>query len=63
MILDNRQAILDRLIKLRGRLGGKGLKQPLLQQLEQCPDPDFHLAGLFLKEHIELIIEAIRRMD
>lgn len=61
---NQREAVLDRLIKLRVKLQGKGgLKQPLLSTLEKCPDPDFHLAGLFLKEHINLFIEAIRRMD
>lgn len=58
-----RTQVLERLIKLQGKLSGKGLKSPLLQQLEKCPDPDFHLAGLFLKEHIGLFIEALKRMD
>lgn len=62
--MENQRAqVLERLIKLQGRLSGKGLKGPLLQQLDKCSDPDFHLAGLFLKEHIGLFIEALRRMD
>jgi len=57
--LDERQEIIERLRKLKLRLKGKVLIMPG----DGCPAVDYHLAGLFLKQHIELFIEALQRMD
>ena len=57
--MDEREAIVERLKKLKLRLAGKVLTMPG----EGCPAVDYHLAGLFLKNHIDLFIEAIKRMD
>lgn len=57
--MDERDNVLDKLKKLQKRLHGKkGIWPP-----NQCSDVDTHLAGMFLREHIGLFIEAIRRMD
>jgi hypothetical protein len=57
--MDNRAAIIERLTKLKLRLSGKTLTLPG----EGCQSVDYHLAGLFLKQHIDLIIEALKRLD
>lgn len=57
--LDDRDRVLDKLLKLRERLTStKGIWPP-----NQCSDVNTHLAGMFLREHLGLFIEAIRRMD
>jgi hypothetical protein len=57
--LDNRARVLDKLLKLQERLRGqKGIWPP-----NQCSDVNTHLAGMFLREHIGVIVEALRRMD
>lgn len=61
-----RDNVIDKLLKLRARLDGKVLKFPP-NSPPDCPscggDISFHLAGLFLKEHMGIIIEALRRLD
>jgi hypothetical protein len=57
--VDTRQQLIERLEKLRQRLHGKTLTIPG----EGCKAVDFHLAGLFLKQHMDTILEALRRMD
>jgi hypothetical protein len=57
--MDERERVLDKLLKLQERLkGAKGIWPP-----NQCSDVNTHLAGMFLREHLGLFLEALRRMD
>jgi hypothetical protein len=57
--VDNRERVLEKLEKLAARLkSSKGIWPP-----NQCSDVNTHLAGMFLREHLGLFLEALRRMD
>lgn len=57
--MDPREQALDKLEKLAIRLrGGHGTWPP-----NECSDVATHIAGMWLREHIGLVIEAIRRLD
>lgn len=58
MLLGNPEKLIDQLEKLRLRLKGKQLTMPG----ESCKAVDFHIAGLFLKEHAEEFIEALKNV-
>jgi hypothetical protein len=60
-----RDLVLDKLIKIQHRLAGKSAHWPPgFNQCDKCgQDISFQLAGLFLKDHMGVIIEALRRMD
>lgn len=56
--MSDRERILDKLLKLQERLTGKGVWPPA-----QCGDVNTHIAGMFLREHIGVFIEALKRSD
>jgi hypothetical protein len=57
--VDKRQQLIERLEKLKQRLHGKTLTIPG----EGCKHVDLHLAGMFLKQHMDTFLEALKRMD
>lgn len=56
----SRERVLESLNKLQERLKNKPVPA---WPPSRCGDFDTHLAGVFLREHLGLIIEAIRRLD
>lgn len=60
-----RDNVIDRLLKLKLRLAGKTLGGPLLNELEKLSPAhrDYILAGLFLHNHMDIILEALKRAD
>lgn len=61
MATTERELVIDKLTKIRGKLKGKTFAWPPGEYA--CPtcgtDITFQLAGLFLREHIDIIIEAL----
>jgi hypothetical protein len=55
--MSEQEKVLEKLEKLKLRLKGKTLTMPN----EDCKGVDYHLAGLFLKANIDVIIEALKR--
>jgi hypothetical protein len=55
----------QQLVKIRERLAGKSAKWPPgFNNCDKCgKDISFELAGMFLNDNIDLIIESIRRLD
>lgn len=53
--------VIDKLVKIRARLAGKSSNWPPgLNKCDKCgQDISFQLAGLFLKDHMDTIIEAL----
>lgn len=51
--------MLDRLEKIRTRFRDKPTEWPVYN----CTDVGTHLAGMFLREHIDTIIKAVKRLD
>jgi hypothetical protein len=50
------ERVLEKLEKLQSRLHGKrGIWPP-----NKCSDVDTHLAGMFLREHIGIFVDALR---
>lgn len=48
--------ILDKLIKLKGRLKGKVASFPP----DRCHSVDHHVAGMFLQHHMDYLIRLVR---
>jgi hypothetical protein len=63
--MEPRDRVVQQLVKIRERLAGKSAKWPPgFNNCDKCgKDISFELAGMFLNDNIDLIIESIRRLD
>jgi hypothetical protein len=53
-------SLLEKLLQMRTRLRGKEVSFP---PGRECPDTQVHLAGVFLRAHLDEIIEAVKSLD